>query len=86
MEQLKSEIKALIIEALRLQPMKPEEIQDEAPLFGEGLGLDSLDALEIAVALEHRYGFKLELSADEGRSIFASVDTLAAHVARKRSR
>jgi len=77
---LESELKRLIIEALVLEDIAPEEIESEAPLFVEGLGLDSIDALELAMALEERFGVKIEDDPDENRRIFASVRSLAEFV------
>lgn len=76
-EQLESDLKKLIVEALVLEDIAPEEIDTTAPLFVEGLGLDSIDALELAMALEERYGVKIEDDPDENRRIFASVRSLA---------
>lgn len=69
-------IKRLIIESLNLEGMRPEMIEDEAPLFGEGLGLDSVDALELVVALEKEFGIKIK-SQEIGREVFSSVSTLS---------
>ena len=69
-------IKRLIIESLHLEGMKPEMIEDEAPLFGEGLGLDSVDALELVVALEKEFGIKIK-SQELGREVFSSVSSLS---------
>ena len=66
MDDFKRTLKQQIIEALNLQGMAPEEINDKAPLFGEGLGLDSIDSLELMVLLERTYGIKIE-DAREGR-------------------
>jgi acyl carrier protein len=76
-EGLEAELKKLIVEALVLEDIAPEEIDTTAPLFVEGLGLDSIDALELAMALEERYGVKIEDDPDENRRIFASVRSLA---------
>jgi acyl carrier protein len=82
---LHAELKGLLVDALRLET-PAEEIGDELPLFGEqGLGLDSLDVLELAVALEHRYGFRLELDAETGRQVFTNIQSLAAFVSEKRT-
>lgn len=82
-DSLKLEIKRLIIEELDLRNLTEVDIVDDAPLFGEGLGLDSLDALQLAVAVEERYG--VEIPEDEqAKAIFASVSALAAHVRSKR--
>ena len=75
MADLVQEIKELIIEALSLEGVSPAKIESEAPLFGEGLGLDSIDALEIAVALEERYGIDLDTDEDL-KPHFYSVLTL----------
>ena len=65
--------------------MTPEEIEDDAPLFGEGLGLDSIDALELIVLLEKNYGIKLANPA-EGKAIFKSVATIADYVSKNRKK
>ncbi len=77
---LESELKRLIVEALVLEDIAPDEIETDAPLFVEGLGLDSIDALELAMALEERFGVKIEDDPDENRRIFASVRSLAEFV------
>ena len=77
MEKLDDEIKHLLIETLQLEDVAPADIDAHAPLFGEGLGLDSVDALEIAVALKRRYGIQLSPNSQETRKYFASVRTLA---------
>ena len=82
---LEAEIKALIVEALALEDVKPEEIDSLAPLFVEGLGLDSIDALELAMALEERYGVAIEDDPERNQQIFASVSSLAAFVAYQRA-
>ena len=83
-ESLKSELKILIIETLRLEDLKPDSIKDEAPLFGEGLGLDSIDALELVVAIEKHYGVLIE-DEEVGVEAFASIDALADFVIDKKS-
>jgi acyl carrier protein len=85
MEELIIELKKNIIEALNLEEMTPEEIEDDAPLFGEGLGLDSIDALELIVLLEKNYGIKLANPA-EGKAIFKSVATIADYVSKNRKK
>jgi acyl carrier protein len=77
MEAVDNEVKQLIIETLQLENVTPADIEAEAPLFGEGLGLDSVDALEIAVALKRRYGIQLSPNSQETKKYFASVRTLA---------
>ena len=69
-------IKRLIVESLNLEGMRPEMIEDEAPLFGEGLGLDSVDALELVVALEKEFGIRIK-SQEIGREVLSSVSTLS---------
>ncbi|HTB84010.1 MAG TPA: phosphopantetheine-binding protein [Candidatus Sulfotelmatobacter sp.] len=77
------ELKSKIIEALKLQDVTPEQIDDDAPLFGTGLGLDSIDALELVVLLEKEYGIVIK-DIEEGRPAFRSVRTLADFIAAKR--
>ena len=85
MEELVLELKKAIIKALNLEEMTPEDIDADAPLFGdEGLGLDSIDALELIVLLEKHYGIKLENPA-AGKEIFKSVATIAAYVQQHRT-
>lgn len=79
MEDLITTLKQQMIEVLNLEEMTPEDIDTDAPLFGDGLGLDSIDALELIVLLEKKYGIKLENSA-EGKSIFKNVRTIAEYV------
>ncbi len=80
MSDIKLELKQLIIESLDLEDLEPEEIIDDEPLFVEGLGLDSIDALEIGLALQKQYGIKLKADSDETRQHFASINALAALV------
>lgn len=82
-QALRSELKRLIIDALDLRGRTEADIDDDAPLFGDGLKLDSLDALQLAVALEDRYGLEIP-DGEEGRRIFASVSAIATYVASKR--
>ncbi len=79
MEALKLKLKEQIIEALNLQDMQPADIIDDAPLFGDGLGLDSIDSLEMIVLLERNYGIKLD-DPKESRNILTSVNTMAAYI------
>jgi acyl carrier protein len=79
-ESLEFELKQLIIEALALEDVAPEGIESSAALFVEGLGLDSIDALELAMALEERYGVRIGDDPELNRQIFASVRNLAAYV------
>jgi acyl carrier protein len=85
-QALELEIKELIISALSLEDMKPDDIENQAPLFVEGLGLDSIDALELGVALQKRYGVSMSAEAQETRAHFASVQSLAAFVAGARTK
>lgn len=80
MELLKEELKNKIIEVLNLEEVVPGDIQDDAPLFGEGLGLDSIDALELIVLLDKDYGIKVTDPKD-GKVIFKSINALASFVA-----
>jgi acyl carrier protein len=80
-DTLKTELKTLIIETLELEDISPEDISDTDPLFNEGLGLDSIDALEIGVALQKRYNIKLDPEKDEVKKHFASINDLANLVA-----
>ncbi len=80
---LRREIKELIVSELNLEGRDPETIQDDAPLFGEGLGLDSLDALQLAMSVEERFGVRIP-EGDAARPIFKSVAALAEHVAANR--
>ena len=70
----------LLVESLNLDGVNAAEIDPEAPLFGDGLGLDSIDALELALAVSKKYGFQLRSDNDANRRIFASLRALAAHV------
>jgi acyl carrier protein len=83
-EVLLSEITALIIEGLQLEDITVDEIEINAPLFGDGLGLDSIDALEIAVLLERKYGIKITSDDVGNKDIFASISSLVDFVAKNR--
>lgn len=78
---LETEIKGLIISALRLEDLSPADIDSAAPIFGGGLALDSIDALELGVALQKKYGVKMTQDPVENKRHFASVRSLAAFVA-----
>ena len=84
-DALLPEVAELIVEALNLE-VAPGEIEPDAPLFGEGLGLDSIDVLEIALVISKRYGFQLRSDNEDNVRIFASLRTLAAHIAAQRSK
>jgi acyl carrier protein len=79
MEQLKHKLKKDIVTYLNLEDIKPEDIDDNEPLFGQGVGLDSIDALELIVLLEKDYGVRIE-NAEEGKKVFESVATMAAFI------
>ena len=79
MEDMVFELKKKMIEVLNLEDMRPDDIDDDAPLFGEGLGLDSIDALELIVMMERSYGIKIKDPA-EGKKIFKSVNTMADYI------
>ena len=77
---LEQEVKELIIDVLQLEDISPKDIDTDAPLFVEGLGLDSIDALELGVALQKKYGISLSADSEETRRHFASVRALAAMI------
>jgi acyl carrier protein len=79
------EITGLVVSALNLE-VKEDEIDPDAPLYGEGLGLDSIDILEVAMVVSKRYGFKLKEDDKENMRIFRSLNNLAAHVAERRTK
>jgi acyl carrier protein len=79
MDKLISDLKTQIIAQLNLQDVKPEDIADDQPLFKEGLGLDSIDALELIVLLQQHYKIKLS-NAEEGPKVFQSVKTMAEYI------
>ena len=81
MEHLHQEIKTLLIEALDLEDITIEDIDSDAPLFGEGLGLDSIDALEIGLELQRKYGIQIDPEDETTQEHFASVTNLAKLVA-----
>ncbi|MCL2066641.1 MAG: phosphopantetheine-binding protein [Treponema sp.] len=80
MNELKQQIKELIISSLELEDIKPENIKDSEPIFGEGLGLDSIDALELGIALKKKFGVKFSSENSDNRRHFASIDALAAYI------
>ncbi|MCH2490165.1 MAG: phosphopantetheine-binding protein [Flavobacteriales bacterium] len=85
MNELKQELKAQIIEQLNLEDMTVAEIEDDDALFGDGLGLDSIDALELIVMLDKDYGIKLT-DPQQGKEIFQSVNVLANYIAEHRTK
>ena len=81
---LELEVAELIVEALNLEDVNAAAIDPDAPLFREGLGLDSIDALELALAISNKYGFKLRSDDENNKAVFASLRALARHVERHR--
>jgi acyl carrier protein len=86
MQQLEEEVKQVIIDVLQLEDITPADIVSDAPLFVDGLGLDSIDALELGVAIQKRYGISLSADSTETRNHFASVRSLAAMIASNRKK
>lgn len=84
-QDLNHDIKLLIIEALGLEDIGADDIDNDQPLFGEGLGLDSVDALELGLAIQKRYGIKIDADAKDTRNHFTSVTSLAAFVTAKQA-
>lgn len=78
---IRKRLKALIVSELNLEGKSPDDIDDAAPLFGDGLGLDSLDALQLAISVEEAFGVTIP-EGDDARSIFASVNALVDHIVR----
>ena len=78
------EVAQLIIDTLNLENTRPEDIQPEARLFGEGLGLDSIDALELSLAISRKYGFQLKSDDRDNVRIFSSLRSLTSHIQAKR--
>ncbi|WP_264272892.1 phosphopantetheine-binding protein [Duffyella gerundensis] len=85
MDALIPEIKQMIIDTLNLEDLTPEDIDVQAPLFGDGLGLDSIDALELGLAVKNRYGVVLSAESEAMRQHFFSVASLAAFISAQRS-
>jgi acyl carrier protein len=85
MQPLESELKSLIVSALLIDHVRAEDIDSEAPLFGAGLGLDSIDALELAMAIERQFGVKIRADDPNTRALFASVRALASHITTHRA-
>jgi len=79
LSELKQKLKNLIIEELSLEDIEPDEISDDAQLFGDGLGLDSLDAVELVVLLQRNFGIQIK-DLEEGRKIFTDLNTLAEYI------
>ena len=85
MEELIQELKKEIITVLSLEEMNIDEMDADAPLFGDGLGLDSIDVLELIVLMERKYGIKLA-NAQEGKNIFHSIRTMAEYISKNRTK
>ncbi len=84
MSELKIKLKKELIEHLNLEDLKLEDLKDETPLFGEGIGLDSIDALEIIVMLERKFNVKIS-GPEEGVKIFQNINTIAAYIENNKS-
>ncbi|MDD7200875.1 MAG: phosphopantetheine-binding protein [Sphaerochaetaceae bacterium] len=85
MDTLKQELKQLIISSLDLEDVKVEDIADDEALFGEGLELDSIDALELGIAIKKKYGVTFSAENEDNKKYFKSVDTLAQYITEKRN-
>ena len=85
MADIELELKQLIIDTLMLEDISPQDIDSEQPLFVSGLGLDSIDALELGVALQKKYGVQISANAEENKHHFSSIKALAAMVAAKKT-
>lgn len=83
MSELKQQVKEMIIQRLKLEGMTPDDIDDAAPLFGDGLGLDSIDALELVLAIEQTFSVKIEDEAS-GMKAFRNVESLVSFIAEKK--
>jgi acyl carrier protein len=86
MSDIEDELKGLIVQTLMLKDVQPQQIDPDAPLFAGGLGLDSIDALELAVEIGRRYKVQIKADDERNREIFRSVRTLAAFIAEERTR
>lgn len=86
MSDIEAELKSLIVEVLMLEDVTPDDIDSEAAIFGEGLGLDSIDALELALAINKRYGVRIKSDDERNREIFRSVRNLAKFIESERPR
>lgn len=84
-QNLESELKELIVDALMLEDTSADEIDSDEPLFVEGLGLDSIDALELAMAIDKKYGVRIKADDEQNKQIFSNVKSLAAYVGQHRA-
>lgn len=84
MDELKRQIKEIIVSSLELEDIQPENIVDDEPIFGAGLGLDSIDALELGVALKKKFGVKFNAESKDNKKHFASVNALAEFIAKEK--
>ncbi|MBD5426634.1 MAG: acyl carrier protein [Treponema sp.] len=84
MDELKRQIKEIIVSSLELEDIQPENIVDDEPIFGTGLGLDSIDALELGVALKKKFGVKFSAESKDNKKHFASVNALAEFIAKEK--
>ena len=84
MENLKTDLKKMLVKDLKLQDINPEEIGDDDPLFEQGLGLDSLDAVELVVLINKHYDIQIQ-DMEEGRVAFASINALANYISKQRN-
>jgi len=85
MNELKQELKQQIIEFLNLTPLTPDEIKDDEPLFGDGLGLDSIDSLELIVLLKRNYGITIQ-DPKEGRKVLVNINTMVEYIESNRTK
>ena len=83
---MKQELKALLVDELNLEDISPDDIDEAAPLFRDGLGLDSIDALELSVIIDRQYGIKIKAEDERTAEIFSSLNALAAFISENRSR
>ena len=86
MDGLKQELKQFLIDTLNIEDITVDDIKDDEPIFTEGLGLDSIDALELGVALKKKYGVKFSTENEDNRSYFASVNALAEFIEKERTK
>lgn len=83
-QELRDEVAELIVDALDLEDVQPGDIEPDEPLFSDGLGLDSIDALELSFEIAQKYGFKLRSDDERNEEIFASLNSLTRHIAENR--